>query len=217
MDEWTNEEFFNPFGPNILRLKINEDIRLKILDLIACCMKNHVPIGFRNDILTDQIMRLENSIVDGKMGKVTPAQLTDPEKIIENTIKKLLCRYGEHYFNTPCISSIQEVWFGLMNSGDFHILHGHHDNGNIAELSGAIYLEVPDNLPDPQGNINWVMGGTSSQLYNPFWECSPKPGDIFLWPSWLLHTVYPFRSKQERLMISFNGAVNPIKNKEDNG
>ena len=35
MDEWTNEEFFNPSGPNILRLKINEDIRLKLLDSIT--------------------------------------------------------------------------------------------------------------------------------------------------------------------------------------
>ena len=34
MDEWTDEKFFNPFGPNILRLKINEDIRLKLLDSI---------------------------------------------------------------------------------------------------------------------------------------------------------------------------------------
>ena len=27
---WTNEEFYSPFGPNFLRLKINEDITLKI-------------------------------------------------------------------------------------------------------------------------------------------------------------------------------------------
>ena len=214
MDDWTNEEFYNPFGPDFLRLKINEDIRLKLLDSITFCLNNHEQMHFveyKDNAIT-------NSIVDGKMGGVSEEWLKKhPENIIKNTIQNILCRYGELYFNGPCISSIQEIWFGLMNSGDFHILHGHHDNGNIAELSGAIYLEVPDNLPDPQGNINWIMGGTSSQLYNPFWECSPKPGDIFLWPSWLLHTVYPFRSKQERLMISFNGVVNPIKNKEDNG
>ena len=212
MDEWTNEEFFNPFGPNILRLKINEDIRLKLLDSIVHCMKNHTPMDFKS-----AAMRLENSIVDGKMGLVSQDQLIDPEKILENTIKKLLCKYGERYYKMPCSSTIKDVWYGVMNSGDFHILHGHHDNVNIAELSGAIYLKVPDNLPDPQGNINWILGGTFSRLYFPFWECSPKPGDIFLWPSWLIHNVYPFKSKQERLMISFNGEIDPIENKEDNG
>ena len=74
-------------------------------------------------------------------------------------------------------------------------------------MSGAIYLEVPDNLTYPQGNICWAIGGPMGTEYNPFWECSPEPGDVFLWPGWLMHMVYPFRSKQERIMISFNGTT----------
>ena len=213
MDDWTNELFFNPFnegkyfdqnGPNFLRLKINEDIRLKILDSIKDHLANEwedkqVINGFQS---SEDVQK--NSIVDGKMGEVPEEWLKKhPENKIENTIKKLLCRYGEIIYKRPCLSSIVELWYVVMKSGDFHILHSH----NQRELSGAIYLEIPDNLPDPQGNINWVIGGPMGTEYNPFWECSPEPGDVFLWPGWLMHTVYPFRSKQERIMISFNGQV----------
>ena len=214
MDEWTNEEFFNPFGPNILRLKINEDIRLKFLDAITDREKNHMDLRFTGGTEIDRLNNaLKNSIVDGKMGEVPEEWLKKhPENKIENTIKKLLCRYGERYHNRPCLSTITDVWYVVMKAGDFHILHSHIKHGervplDTIELSGAIYLEVPDNLPDPQGNINWVIGGPMGTEYNPFWECSPEPGDVFLWPSWLLHMVYPFRSKQERLMISFNGQI----------
>ncbi len=199
---WTNEEFFNPFGPNILRLKINEDTRLKILDSISICLNSHEPMRFGSYINN----AVKNSIVNGKIGEVTKErQEKDYGKIIKNIIENLLCRYGELYYNRPCMASIKYIWYVVMKSGDFHLLHAHNVRTDIPELSGAIYLEIPDNLPEPQGNIHWVMGGVQGQLYNSSWECSPELGDVFLWPSWLQHVVYPFRIKQERIMISFNG------------
>ena len=212
MDEWTNEEFFNPFGPNILRLKINEDIRLKFLDAITDRKKNHVDLLFTGGSEIDRLNNaLKNSIVDGKMGEVPEEWFKKhPENKIENTIKKLLCRYGERYYNRPCLSTIKDVWYVVMKAGDFHILHSHIKHGekvplNTIELSGAIYLEVPDNLTDPQGKICWAIGGSPGPLGEASYEWLPEPGDVFLWPAWLPHMVYPFRSKQERIMISFNG------------
>ena len=213
---WTNEEFFNPFGPEFLRLKINEDIRLKLLDSITSCLSSHEPIRFEG-INVNKAQK--NSIVDGKMGRIYARDQGhdewkggDPKNIIKNTIEGMLCRYGELYYNQPCLSTITDVWYVVMKAGDFHILHSHHSsNNNIATLSGAIYLEVPDNLLDPQGNINWILGGTGGynkwHLSEGAWGCSPKLGDVFLWPAWLMHIVYPFRSKQERIMISFNGTA----------
>tara|TARA_B110001454_G_scaffold181258_1_gene175236 strand:- start:333 stop:1013 length:681 start_codon:yes stop_codon:yes gene_type:complete len=215
---WTNEEFFNPFGPEFLRLKINEDIRLKLLDLITLWLQSHEPVNFTAGA-PEQMQSIKNSIVDGKMGRIYARDQGhdewrggDPKNIIKNTIEGMLCRYGELYYNQPCLSTITDVWYGVMKAGDFHILHSHHSlDINIAVLAGAIYLEVPDNLPDPQGNMNWILGGTGGHgrwhLGDSTWGCSPKLGDVFLWPAWLMHTVYPFRSKQERIMISFNGQI----------
>ena len=39
---------------------------------------------------------------------------------------------------------------------------------------------------------------------------TPKNGDVYIWPAWLRHFVYPFRSKEKRTMISFNAAWKEI-------
>jgi hypothetical protein len=36
------------------------------------------------------------------------------------------------------------------------------------------------------------------------WMCKPHIGDLYLFPSWLLHQVYPFRSEGERRSMAFN-------------
>ena len=59
------------------------------------------------------------------------------------------------------MSFILDVWYVVMKAGDFHMLHSHKES----KMAGAIYLEVPDNLPDPQGNINWLIGGSQQPLY----------------------------------------------------
>jgi hypothetical protein len=204
--EWIDEEFFNPFGPNLLRLKINEDIRLELLDSITLCLNNHEDMHFTGG--TDRLNNaIKNSIVDGKIGRVSEDWInmgTPAGNIIKNTIESVLCRYGENYYNTPCISTIEDVWYVVMKAGDFHFLHNHPAG---TELSGAIYLEVPDNLPEPQGAISWTTGDSTEHLHTPRWQWSPEPGDVFLWPSWLMHEVYPFRSEQERIIISFNGTA----------
>ena len=197
---WTNEEFYNPFGPDLLRLKINENVRLKLLDSITLWLQSYEPINIPGAAGAN----LKNSIVDGKMGVVSEEKL---QGHTGNIIQNMLCKYGEYYYNRPCESNIGTVWYGIMKSGDFHILHSHCKDIDIAEVSGAIYLEVPDNLPSPQGNMNWVMGGPGQPLYNNTYSHPPQSGDVFLWPGWLLHTVYPFRSEQERIMISFNGQI----------
>jgi hypothetical protein len=35
----------------------------------------------------------------------------------------------------------------------------------------------------------------------------PVPGDLYLFPSWLRHLVYPFRGDGERRSMSFNAMV----------
>jgi uncharacterized protein (TIGR02466 family) len=212
---WTHEAFYNPFGPNLLRLKINEDIRLKLLDLIKDHQAN---VWEEKQILQGQSAydHQKNSIVDGKFGEISEKwQEEYYGNIITNTIQSVLCRYGELHYDMPCVASVESVWYVIMKSGDFHMLHAHIQPQS--QVSGAIYLEIPDNLPDPQGSMNWVLGGSQKPLYNNMYKHSPELGDVFLWPAELMHTVYPFRSKQERIMISFNGVVEPIENKEDNG
>ena len=39
----------------------------------------------------------------------------------------------------------------------------------------------------------------------------PKVGDFYLFPAYLIHTVYPFtETDEERRSVSFNAALDPV-------
>jgi len=108
----------------------------------------------------------------------------------------LINKITDEYYQKIPISvgskRITQVWAGLMKEGDFHILHNHQEIGGIA---GGLYLKIPEMKP-PQGNISWV---SDDKVFS--W--SPKVGDYFVWPSHLIHSVYPFKGPGSRIMISW--------------
>jgi hypothetical protein len=54
------------------------------------------------------------------------------------------------------------------------------------------------------GDIQFIAGTGQSFCSNNI-QFAPKVGDLYLFPSWLHHTVYPFRTpNEERRSISFN-------------
>ena len=49
------------------------------------------------------------------------------------------------------------------------------------------------------------MCGQAAKFSGNGFQATPNVGDIFLFPSWLSHAVYPFRTpNQERRSMSFN-------------
>ena len=52
-------------------------------------------------------------------------------------------------------------------------------------------------MKPPQGNVNFVSEGK-------VFSWSPKDGDYFVWPSNVIHGVYPFKGSGSRIMISWN-------------
>ena len=87
----------------------------------------------------------------------------------------------------------------------FHIHEG--------QLSGVCYLRVPPSLPAEYakedhyptvGDICWFNGQAATFSGHKHQE-SPKVGVTFLFPNWLAHGVYPFRTpNEERRSVSFN-------------
>ena len=98
--------------------------------------------------------------------------------------------------------TISEMWAVLMKEGDFHMLHSHqkpgvvYDKSEFEGISGGLYLKIPEKKP-PQGNINYVLD-------DKVFSWSPKDGDYFVWPSYVIHGVYPFKGPGSRIMVSWN-------------
>jgi len=99
------------------------------------------------------------------------------------------------------------AWIVSQWGGDFNPAHIHD-----GMLSGVCYLRMPeleeerskeDHYPSI-ANISWFCGNPQNLNLHKF-EIMPKVGDFFLFPSWLPHTVYPFRTPNvERRSVSFN-------------
>ena len=85
----------------------------------------------------------------------------------------------------------------------------HHHSGHV---SGVGYLKVPENL----GNISerkknndkgrlTLIHGSVNLFSKATYVIKPVVGDFYLFPNYLLHTVYPFTdTNEERRSISFN-------------
>jgi len=106
------------------------------------------------------------------------------------------------------------VWCVSQWGGDFNPLHIHS-----GDLSGVLYLKVPEGLEEEYknedhhpsvGDIEFVTGVPQAFSRNSV-KTSPKVGDLYVFPAWLHHTAYPFRTKdQERRSISFNIIYNTV-------
>jgi uncharacterized protein (TIGR02466 family) len=206
---------FSPFGPHFLYLKLHDKLRLDLLDVVKD-IKNDQEEKRRGDALKDPEWNkgLKSTIHDGESYGISYEVNVKHKNIMVDVLSYVTSLYAEI---DPKTVQVFEAWYVTMKEGDFHILHSHNDlveSGGIYHqqeghkpkrlFSGAIYLEVPEDLEFPQGNVNWIAGNADQTFYNSHHYHVPEPGDCLMWPAWLKHYVCPFRSKEERTMISFN-------------
>jgi uncharacterized protein (TIGR02466 family) len=102
------------------------------------------------------------------------------------------------------------MWIVNQFENEYNPVH-HHTN---ATVSGVMYLNVPKfekrdiyGKKDLDGNIEFIYHAAAEDHFSMeqgAYSVQPKEGDIFLFPSYLLHTVYPFLGKGERRSVSFN-------------
>ena len=108
--------------------------------------------------------------------------------------------------------NLLKTWVVRQFENEYNPTHWH--GGHI---SGAGFLKVPKSLgenkqkkPSKQyrgGNLQLINGSrmfVSPSTYN----IIPKVGDFYIFPNYLMHTVFPFKnSNEERRSISFNATI----------
>jgi len=129
-------------------------------------------------------------------------------KMREYALKLSNSRYGIEK------ASLIQAWMVSQRGGDYNPLHSH-----MGVLSGIMYLKTPDQMfreGSVDGYLNFSYGLFSPQSLH-FMGTNlirPVAGDLFLFPAWLSHTVYPFKGDAERRSISFNYDVKVAKVEE---
>tara|TARA_B100001964_G_scaffold244350_1_gene325444 strand:+ start:577 stop:1155 length:579 start_codon:yes stop_codon:yes gene_type:complete len=186
-----------PFGEEGISMLQGNMIDVPITDYICNLLKEE---GDDIVIKGDFLKEIQNATIQNGKLKSVPHNAT-----VVDIINKIQNEFSKN-------RKVVEIWAVIMREGDFHMLHNHssgipseHLDYLIANdkpgreapvISGALYLKVPEMKP-PQGNVNFVSNGE-------VFSWTPKDGDYFVWPSHLVHGVYPFKGSGSRIMISWN-------------
>ena len=118
--------------------------------------------------------------------------------------------FGTHLFGERMGWSLKEMWVNIMNTGGHQAQHNHANSF----ISGVVYL-TPTH-PGSQTVFMKSPGGTDFLFKNDHqgtdpteysadkWVSpAPEPGDLVLFPSYLLHAVPPNQGER-RITLSFN-------------
>ena len=196
-------EIIKPFGPSIVKIKIPDEI-VKEMNF------------FVDGIIKDK-ERLEKFNEGPKLaGNVYQEFLIDTD-----FMKKI--KWGD-FLGSACndwvwreknltLKSFQIIKSWIVRQFKYEYNPIHYHSGHI---SGVGYLKVPKNMGETSqknkkvnNNGKLILIDGSKKLFSsPTYTITPKVGDFYLFPSYLMHTVYPFsNSDEERRSVSFNARI----------
>ena len=100
-------------------------------------------------------------------------------------------------------------WVVSQYAGEYNPWH-HHSG----DFSSVIYLKLPPKMNEeikedwkdhyPANGLIEFMFGENQGFRSDNLKFKPKVGKLLMFPSWLRHFVYPFKSEGERRSMSFN-------------
>ena len=197
-----------PFGPTVVKGKV-PDFILNIVNK-KC-----------DEIMGDPKLAKEWDWAPNLAGNVKQEVRLPPEWI-DGEGQQLVFLLGEmvkQYLSIPPASEtlapekidkmiIESMWAVSQWAGDFNPAHMHD-----GDLSGVFYTKMPKSIDKERavedhypsvGDIVFMCGDPKTFSGHKL-QHSPEVGDIFMFPSWLTHMVYPFRTPdEERRSVSFN-------------
>ena len=109
---------------------------------------------------------------------------------------------------------IIKSWIVRQFKNEYNPIHYHS-----GDISGVGYLKVPNSMGETlqknkQINHNGkliLIDGSKKLFSSPTYAITPRVGDFYLFPSYLMHTVYPFSgTDEERRSVSFNAKLDEV-------
>lgn len=196
-------EAISPFGPKMGIVKPNDVFIDKMIKLTDDVLKNDNRNSY-GQYLAGQIE--EESVID--LNKLKEAHLCDYfEQILKHHIASVLNLDSRVEIKTE----LTEMWVVSQYENEYNPAHWHEG----CTLSGIMYLKIPEYTSrNIQGKvsqdgkvtfINSSSGSPTISLENPIFSFSPEVGDIIIFPSRMMHCVYPFVGPGERRSVAFNG------------
>lgn len=222
----------NILSPKTASISSHASVRYEEEDKYSFCSQplNHI---YKRNLIDDNILNKKdiNSVIELSNigfiatrrqdllegGKQTTGNFFEEDKVSTNgiiqnfleIINNEILKY-KAFFPNECelIKSFPKYydvrgWLIQIESAGFLKPHIH----KTGWLSGSIYLELPQNRVQEEGNIKFSTEGmdypTDGKLF-PQKIIDLNLGDIVLFPSSLFHSTIPFNSKQKRITLAFD-------------
>ncbi len=220
-----------PFGPRIMAAKLPENIVNKFINLTdkliadkkrkswGCALAGQIEDEV---LISNEILSKEKVFCNfgGKQSKNYSLYSIINQYLyayVQNCLKE---NFG---FNDDAHSlnvGISDMWFNEMKAGEYNPVHYH----TKCLVSSVLYLKLPKNQPkrnieckdDKDGDIEFIDRSVAPDFLTACsYSIKPQVGVMYMFPSSLLHTVYPFLGNEVRRSIAWNGIYKMI-DKETN-
>ena len=116
---------------------------------------------------------------------------------------------SQNLYPSPENIHLANSWIVSQYKGEYNPWHKHSGN-----FSAVMYLKIPEGMNKfmekeyddhyPCSGLIQFMYGESQDFRSDTLTCLPEVGKMYLFPSWLKHSVYPFYCEGERRSLSFN-------------
>lgn len=105
-------------------------------------------------------------------------------------------------------SEMVSAWTIRQTAGDYQALHSHE-----AHISGNIYIDVPDSPQESSVSDAClefklpVIKNHGAFHFVDSWRCKPQVMKMVIFPSYVAHTVYPWKGKGYRTVLAWDAKL----------
>ena len=194
---------FRPFGPSIVKAKMPTEVMDSLNKYIDTTIKDEekskeLDYGHKLAGNVNQEFRISQDHAK------TSGWLNFLGNVAQGYVKQSIGQKITKF-------NIIETWVVRQFSNEYNPTHWHSGH-----LSGVGYLKVPSSYGETKqknktvnlnGNLQ-LIHGSQQFLSKSLWNIKPELGDFYMFPNYLMHSVFPFTgTDQERRSISFNAVV----------
>lgn len=218
-------------GSRIGKVVMPEKIISDLIDITDESVKSNEDFGHA---LAGQIKN-EKVLTKDDLGNIWDWLEDEVSLYVKNILKDIDIRFNnksKSYKNLAIKASIESMWTVSQMENEYNPVHYHTEIKSLEDISpncqvsSVLYLKIPDTVSrnlanktgEPDGAIEFISQGFGTELQSlsvGSRRFMPKVGHLFIFPSWLLHTVYPFIGKGERRSLSFNSSFKVLNPNED--
>ena len=203
----TKMTFSKPFGPPMGAFKCPPEVLKKMIKLTDEVLKDRERVDWGGNLV--------GNVNEEPLVKNSDLKKYDLYEFFRSCVGTYINGYMQscgHQVET-IQAHVDHMWIVSQYENEYNPVHFH----TYCDISTVMYLKVPEfdsrkkagKLPDYKiqrdGMIEWVYKSPDQNgLEMGTFSVNPEPGMLYIFPSNLLHTVYPFQGKGERRSIAFN-------------